>query len=154
MKPNKKLLMSFMALNAVMSSNAGASAVSKPLEYERLYNKMVKNLELNKSNSKNHKLLEQILNKRNKELQELYIQGDYIVKPEYLEWQIFFSGFYNEKQRGDNTLDNAKYYAFPETAGNKNTISGEIYNSILGSGVSKDALQSILKGNKTEYEKL
>ena len=72
MKPNKKLLMSFMALNAAMSSNAGASAISKPLEYERLYNKMVKNLELNRSNSKNHKLLEQVLNKRNKELQELY----------------------------------------------------------------------------------
>ena len=164
MKPNKKLLMSFMALNAVMSSNAGASAVSKPLEYERLYNKMVKNLELNKSNSKNHKLLEQILNKKNKELQELYIQGDYIVKPEYLEWQIFFSANYEESGNGvDNSSENAKYYSnvtgyYNEegnhvvTSDNKDNIPGKPYqprprpksinfgvNTPI-SGVSRDAL--------------
>ncbi|MCP1222966.1 autotransporter domain-containing protein [Sebaldella sp. S0638] len=27
-------------------------------------------------------------------------QNDYVVKPEYLEWQIFTSGFYNNSQRG------------------------------------------------------
>ena len=34
------------------------------------------------------------------ELKDLYKQSDYIVKPEYLEWQIFFSGFYNSNHRG------------------------------------------------------
>ena len=32
----------------------------------------------------------------------MYKQGDYIVKPEYLEWQIFFTGFSEKKHRGGN----------------------------------------------------
>ncbi|MCP1224518.1 hypothetical protein [Sebaldella sp. S0638] len=94
---NKKLLM-FLALNSL----AGATAVGSSNEfnkYENMYNKMTKNLDKNISNSSNYKLLEKVLNQRNRELKDLYLQSDYIVKPEYLEWQIFFSGFYNVKDR-------------------------------------------------------
>ena len=153
MKRNKKLL-TVLALNSLAITAGSAQPAANQVKYDQLYNKMIKNSETGKSNKSNYDLLENILNKKNKELKDLYLQGDYIIKPEYLEWQVFFSGFYTEKQRGDNTLNNARYYAFPETAGNINTIDGEIYNSILQSGVSNDALQSILKGNKTEYEKL
>ena len=54
----------------------------------------------------------------------MYLQGDYIVKPEYLEWQIFFSGFYNEKNRGDNTLSSAKYYSEPQKTNGDSTLDG------------------------------
>ena len=153
MKRNKKLL-TVLALNSLAVAAGSAQSGVNQVKYDQLYNKMIKNAETGKSNKSNYELLENILNKKNKELKDLYLQGDYVVKPEYLEWQVFFSGFYSEKERGDNTLDNAKYYAFPETAGSLNTISGEIYNSILQSGVSNDMLQSILKGNKADYEKL
>ncbi|WP_435307765.1 autotransporter domain-containing protein [Sebaldella termitidis] len=153
MKRNKKLL-TVLALNSLAVAAGSAQSGVNQVKYDQLYNKMIKNAETGKSNKSNYELLENILNKKNKELKDLYLQGDYVVKPEYLEWQVFFSGFYSEKERGDNTLDNAKYYAFPETAGSLNTISGEIYNSILQSGVSNDMLQSILRGNKADYEKL
>ena len=153
MKRNKKLL-TVLALNSLAVAVGSAQSAANQVKYDQLYNKMIKNAEMGKSNKSTYDLLESILNKRNKELKDLYLQGDYIIKPEYLEWQVFFSGFYSEKERGDNTLDNAKYYAFPETAGNLNTINEEIYNSILQSGVNNDMLQSILKGNKTEYAKL
>ena len=40
---------------------------------------------------------------RNKELKNLYLQNDYVVKPEYLEWNIFFSTFYsNKNNKGQN----------------------------------------------------
>ncbi len=38
-----------------------------------------------------------------------------MIKPEYLEWQVFFSGFYTEQNRGDNTLENAEFYSKPKT---------------------------------------
>ena len=88
---------------------------------------MLKNINVNKSNEKNYKLIERILKQKNKELKDLYIQGDYIVKPEYLEWQVFFSGFYNNKQRNDNTMENALYYSNPKTTGDSNKINREIY---------------------------
>ena len=50
---------------------------------------MTKNIESGKSNDKNYKLIEDVLNKRNQELKDLYMQSDYIIKPEYLEWQVF-----------------------------------------------------------------
>ena len=61
----------------------------------------------------------------------MHLQGDYIVKPEYLEWQVFFSAFYEENNRGDNTLSNAKYYKKKKKANGdstlgKNGINGEI----------------------------
>ena len=121
MKKNKKLLM-FLALNSLATSFAGTTNGQTELKYDKIYSNMVKNIETGKSNEKNYKLIQDVLNKRNQELKDLYVQGDYIVKPEYLEWQIFFSGFYNEKNRGDNTAENAKYYSNPEKANGASTM--------------------------------
>ena len=97
MLKNKKLLM-FLALNSLVGTVASSSN-NEFEKYENMYDKMTKKIEKNISNRNNYKLLEKILNQRNKELKDLYLQSDYIVKPEYLEWQIFFSGFYSEKDR-------------------------------------------------------
>ena len=99
MLKNKKIMFFLLALNSFFSVNAAAEnqQVSK---YDKLYGNMVKNLETGKSNEKNYKLIEEVLNKRNKELKDLYKQSDYIVKPEFLEWQIFASAFYTENNRG------------------------------------------------------
>ena len=97
MLKNKKLLM-FLALNSLVSTVASSSN-NEFEKYENMYDKMTKKIEKNISNRNNYKLLEKILNQRNKELKDLYLQSDYIVKPEYLEWQIFFSGFYSEKNK-------------------------------------------------------
>ena len=98
MKKNKKLLL-FLALNSLATSFAGTSNQIN-VKYDKLYNNMIKNIETGKPNGSNFKLIQDVLNKRNQELKDLYLQGDYIVKPEYLEWQVFFSGFYNEKNNG------------------------------------------------------
>ena len=111
MRKNTKLLMSFLAVNAVVSSYTGAATAT--IKYDNIYDKITKNLKSGKSNDENYKLIEKVLNKRNKELKDLYIQGDYIVKPEYLEWQIFFSGFYSERNGGDNTFENAELHSAP-----------------------------------------
>ena len=95
MKANKKLLVSFLALNAVLSVNASGAEKAASSKYDRMYNSMVKNLEQGKSNQKNYEIIERILNQKNKELKDLYLQGEYVIKPEYLEWQVFFSGFYD-----------------------------------------------------------
>ena len=114
MKKNKKLLVAFLALNAVlMSYRAEASALTSA-KYDRMYNSMVKNVEKGSSNEKTYQTIEKILNQKNKELKDLYLQGDYIVKPEYLEWQVFFTGFYEEYNEGvDNTGENARYHSNP-----------------------------------------
>ena len=91
MRKNKKLLVSFLALNSVLSMYSTAAPVTA--KYNRMYNNMVKNINQGKSNEKNYETIQKILNQKNKELKDLYLQGDYIVKPEYLEWQIFFTGF-------------------------------------------------------------
>ena len=164
MKTNKKLLVSFMALNAVLSTGIEASGASAPSKYDRMYNNMIKNLDQNKSNNKNYQIIEQVLNKKNKELKDLYIQSDYIIKPEYLEWQVFFSGGYEEYGKGvDNSSDNAKYSSkvtgyydtsgnYVVTSGNKGGASGKPYQPLqtpkeinLGvnipiSGISRDPL--------------
>ena len=61
---------------------------------------MTKNIDKGNSNDSYYKLIEKTLNERNKELKDLYLQSDYIVKPEFLEWQVFFSAFYNSSHRG------------------------------------------------------
>ena len=100
MKKNKKLIM-LLALNSLTVAFADAKN-SIESKYDKLYNNMTKNIESGKSNDKNYKLIEDVLNKRNQELKDLYMQSDYIIKPEYLEWQVFFSGFYNSSHRGGN----------------------------------------------------
>ena len=121
MRKNKKLLM-FLALNSLATSFAGTTN-QVSAKYDKLYTNMVKNLETGKSNESNYKLIQDVLNKRNQELKDLYLQGDYVVKPEYLEWQVFFSAFYEENNRGDNTLASAKYYSDPEKANGDSTLA-------------------------------
>ena len=140
MKKNKKLLMGFLAVNAIISSYTGAAGAAS-IKYDKMYENMTKNIEKGKSNEENYKLIERVLNQRNKELKDLYAQSDYIVKPEYLEWQIFFSGFYDERNRGDNTGENAKYYSDVEgyynstgsytvTSVDRSSISGKPYKPL------------------------
>ena len=101
MRKNKKLLTA-LALNSLAMTVGNAGTKTTQIKYEQLYNKIIKNAENGKSNLSNYDLLENILNKRNKELKDLYLQGDYIVKPEYMEWQIFFTGFYDSSSSGNN----------------------------------------------------
>ena len=112
MKKYRSALICLLAFNAATFTYS-ASNVNRNTS-ENLYNQMTRNIETGKSNDSNYKQIEKILNKKNKEIKDLYLQGDYIVKPEYLEWQIFFSGFYAERRKGDNTLNNADYYSDPD----------------------------------------
>ena len=105
MLKNKKRVLFLLAANSILSAGAYSESISDA-KYEKLYNNMVKNIQTGKSNESKNKLIESIIKKRNKELKDLYAQSDYIVKPEYLEWQIFASGFYAEKDRG---YDSDKY---------------------------------------------
>ena len=112
MKKGKKLLVLFLALNAVMAAYAKGEKAPVSSRYDRMYNDIVRNIEQGKPNEKNYQLIERILKQRNKELKDLHIQGDYIVKPEYLEWQVFFTGYYDEHGKGvDNSEENAKYHS-------------------------------------------
>ena len=112
MRKNKKLLVGFLAVNSILNASTGSN--DNVIKNDKLFNKMVKNIESGKSNDENYKLIEKILNKRNAELKDLYLQNDYVVKPEYLEWQWFATGFYTERGRGDNTSDNAQYRSTTE----------------------------------------
>ena len=93
---NKKLF-TLLALNTLAAIPGEAAGIKT----DRLYNNITKNVQAGKSNNENYKLIENILKQKNKELKDLYLQGDYIVKPEYLEWQIFFSSFYSENSKGE-----------------------------------------------------
>ncbi|MCP1226359.1 transporter [Sebaldella sp. S0638] len=106
MRKRNKILLSFLALNAAIPVQSATLAGKT----NNLYDNMVKNIESGKSNKSSYELIERILNQKNKELKDLYMQGDYIIKLEYLEWQIFFSAFYEEHGSGlNNTTENAKY---------------------------------------------
>ena len=112
MKKNKKLLISFLAINAILPSYGAAASASLTTKYDRMYNSIVKSIDKGSSSEKTYQTLERILKQKNKELKDLYLQGDYIVKPEYLEWQVFFTGFYDEYSEGqDNTKENASYHS-------------------------------------------
>ena len=87
MKTSKKML-ALLALNT-LAAVSGKAAETKT---DRLYKNITKNIQTGKSNSANYKLIESILKEKNKELKDLYLQSDYIIKPEYLEWQVFMSG--------------------------------------------------------------
>ena len=50
-----------------------------------------------------YKLVEQLLKEKQKELEDLYKQGDFIVKPEYLSYQVFFSAFYENSKSGKSS---------------------------------------------------
>ena len=123
MKVNKKML-TILALNAFAALPGEAAAIKTTNKIDKMYDSITKNIQTGKSNSDNYRLIESVLKQKNKELKDLYLQGDYIVKPEYLEWQIFFSGFYNEKNKGDNTLSSARYYSDPQKANGDSTLDG------------------------------
>ena len=139
MNKNKKLLVSFAAMNALLPAYVNAGQSASGIKYDRLYNNMVKNIKAGKSNNNNYKLIEKVLNKRNKELKDLYLQSDYIVKPEYLEWQIFFSGFYHENENNDNTSENARYHSKVEygTSGYYNADGEYVVTGIEQSVIGK-----------------
>ena len=130
MKKGREIIAFSIALNAMLSmyTNSQSSKIIN-MNSDNMYNKMIGNLNNGKSNDSNYKMLESILKKRNKELKDLYLQGDYIVKPEYLEWQIFATGFYSEKSNGDNTYGNAKYRAGTDGYYNEN---GDFVSSVSG----------------------
>ena len=110
MKKNKRLLLPFLALNAMISAYSAEAAGSNSVKYDRMYNNIIKNIEQGKSNKKNYEIIEKVLKQRNAELKDLYKQNDYVIKPEFLEWQIFISGTYSEYNKGvDNSKENAKY---------------------------------------------
>ena len=138
MKKNKRLLIIFLTF--ALYTEASTTIMPR---YNRLYNNMVENIEKSKSNEQNYRLIEQTLNKINKELKDLYLQNDYVIKPEFLEWQIFFNGFYEEYGKGiDNSKENARYHSkvtgYYDTNGTYVTTSG-----IMGglSGKPYQALQ-------------
>ena len=136
MKKNKKLLISFLAINAILPSYGAAASASLTTKYDRMYNSIVKSIDKGSSSEKTYQTLERILKQKNKELKDLYLQGDYIVKPEYLEWQVFFTGFYDEYSEGqDNTKENASYHSkvtgYYDVNGNYVMTSGSI-NGLSG----------------------
>ena len=138
MKKGKKLLVLFLALNAVAAAYAKGETTPVSSHYDRMYNNIVKNINQKKSNEKNYQLLERIIKQKNKELKDLYIQGDYIVKPEYLEWQVFFTGYYDEHGKGvDNSKENARYHSrvtgYYDEAGNYVT-TGSTKGGLEGKG--------------------
>ena len=91
MKKFKNLIFLLLAINVFALADNEVS--SKQLE------KIYKNVTENKNTDKNFEIVNDLLSKRNKELKDLRLQSDYIITPEYLEWQIFFTGFYNHQNR-------------------------------------------------------
>ena len=89
---NKKSLLLFcLALNSVTGYSDNNTTLDK--KYEKIYENMTNNIKNGKSNESAYKLIEKILQKRNTELKDLYLQSNYIVKPEFLEWQVFSAVF-------------------------------------------------------------
>ncbi len=107
MKEYNKLLLNFLAFSLLLNAKSSENTFIK--KYDSLYTETVKKIS-DKNKDKNfYEILEKILSKRNTELRDLYKQNDYIVKPEYLEWQIFFSGFYNVKNRNFTDKNENEY---------------------------------------------
>ena len=108
MKKFKNLIFLLLAINVFALADNEVS--SKQLE------KIYKNVTENKNTDKNFEIVNHLLSKRNKELKDLRLQSDYIVTPEYNEWQIFFTGFYNHSNR------NSKNSTVPYVLSEENTI--------------------------------
>ncbi|MCP1223577.1 autotransporter domain-containing protein [Sebaldella sp. S0638] len=156
MKKNKKMLVLFLSLNSMLTSYADTideiGTVSS--RYDRMYNSIIKNIRNEKPTQKNYQSIENILKKKNKELKDLYLQGDYIIKPEYLEWQVFFSGFYTEKEKGDNTMENAEYYTSARTQSGKLTVDSKIYNELLATGMTAGQVEALFNGDRNVMNSL
>ena len=74
-KRNKRLLMSFLAINTLVTAYAGTGRTLATTKNDRLYNNIVKNIQTGKTNKNNYKLIENILKKKNRELKDLYLRG-------------------------------------------------------------------------------
>ncbi len=85
MRKNKKIILFMLALGSLLLAQTDTDNIPAT-DYDKLQDSMTENINSGVSNNKNENLIEKILRARNKELKDLYKQGDYIVKPEYLEW--------------------------------------------------------------------
>ena len=108
MRKLRQLLFLLLAINVFALADTGIS--------ENVPIKKDKNITNNKKIASNYEILRDILDKRNRELKDLGFQSDYIIKPEYNEWQIFFTGFYNHSNR------NSKNSTIPYVLNEENTI--------------------------------
>ena len=90
---NKKKLLFLLAFSSLLIAQNSSDTTPGS---DQLESAVTKNISSGLTNQKNYDIIEKALRTRNKELKDLYKQSDYIVKPEYLEWQVFFTGFYEE----------------------------------------------------------
>lgn len=107
MRKLRQILFLLLAINVFALADSGIIE-TVPIKNE--------NITDNKKIATNYELLRDILEKRTRELKDLRLQSDYIIKPEYNEWQIFFTGFYNHSNR------NSKNTTVPYVLSEENTI--------------------------------
>ena len=100
-KKNKKLLVA-VALNSLAMAYGKNHIQNGDLNHKKLYTSITEKMSDKKTDKESYALIEKILKQKRNELEDLYLQSDYIVKPEYLSYQIFFSGYYSNKSRGEN----------------------------------------------------
>ena len=60
-KRNKRLLMSFLAINTLVTAYTGTNQSLTTTKTDRLYNSIVKNIQTGKTNKDNYKLIENII---------------------------------------------------------------------------------------------
>ena len=58
MRKNKKLLVGFLAVNSILNANTNNNI--NMVKSDKLFDKMVKNIESGKSNDENYKLIEKV----------------------------------------------------------------------------------------------
>ena len=78
MKKYKKFIVGFLALNSMITSYSETLGVQSSGKYDRIYENIIKNINRGRPSDTSYKLIEQMLKKKNKELKDLYNQGDYI----------------------------------------------------------------------------
>ena len=98
----KKKILFMLAMSSLLLAESNSNTASND-DYNKLQTEVIANINKGTSNSKAYDKIEEILKTKNKELADLYNQSDYIVKPEYLEWQVFFTGFYENTHRGGSS---------------------------------------------------
>ena len=97
---NKKKLLFLLAFSSLLMAQNNSDTMTGNDHSESATTKSISS---DLMSQKNYDFIEKALRIRNKELKDLYKQSDYIVKPEYLEWQVFFTGFYEKSHRGGNS---------------------------------------------------
>ena len=110
---NKKKLLFLLAFSSLLAAQNSPETIPDSNKSESA---ITENISPNLSNQKNYDFIAKALNTRNKELNDLYVQQDYAVKPEYLEWQVFFTAFYEKAHRGGNSNDKPLNFVSPVKA--------------------------------------